>query len=55
VKEKVDPLMDVAADGDPQMVNNYKFVRKIQIRSKGRPSDKEVAYRKSRAKKNLDL
>ncbi len=51
LKQKLDPLMLVAGDGDPGMVKNYKAVRTVNTRGPGRPSDQEVAFRKSREKK----
>jgi len=51
LKKKLDPLIRIASDGDANMAQEYKAVRTVQIKTLGRPSDQEVAYRKSREKK----
>ena len=51
LKKTLDPLMRVAGTHDPAMRGHYKGARTVQIRTFGRPADKEVAFRKSRMKK----
>ena len=50
--KKIDPLMRIASLGDREMTQTYKGIRIVLPRGKGRPSDKEIAYRKSRSRKD---
>ncbi len=51
LEHTIDPLMRLATEGNRDLSNKYKAKRTVFARGFGRPSDAEVAYRKSRMPK----
>lgn len=51
LENRIDPLIRIAAIDDRNLEGIYKSARKVLPRGQGRPSDKEVKYRKSRQPK----
>jgi len=51
LENTIDPLMRIATEGDKELYANYKGFRTVMPKGKGRISEKEAKYRRSRKRK----
>ena len=50
--DTIDPLMSIACEDDDKLTRTYKGYREVLPKGQGRPSDVEISYRKTRARKS---
>ena len=54
LEDHIDALMPIAAEDDEELAREFKWQRRVLPRIPGRPTDKEVNYRKSRMPKAMN-